>query len=126
MLPIIMLISIISVYSLVYVKNVGVHPLLCLPCSENADYESIELGNKIDNTAVKKKILNEREYEEMPSSFFTEVEAKVEECITEQQNNYEDYGLFDCEYDAYEEMISTYKKYEQMFHNFYDDDFYKI
>ncbi len=122
MLPIIMLISIINVYSLVYVKNVGLHPLLCLPCSE----EDPELGNKIDNTVAKKKITNEREYEEMPSSFFTKVDAKVEECITEQENNDEDYDLFGCEYDAYEEIVSTHKKYEQMFHNFYDDDFYKI
>ncbi len=121
MLPIIMLISIINVYSLVYVKNVGLHPLLCLPCSENDP----ELGNKIMNERERERE-RECEYEETSSSFFTKVDAKVEECITEQENNDEDYDLFGCEYDAYEEIVSTHKKYEQMFHNFYDDDFYKI
>ena len=111
-----MLFSLTSVYSLVYVKNTHVHPLPCLPCSEE-EPEQESVGNKI---------LNEREYEGISSSFFTEVDAKVDNCITEQKNNNEEYDLFGCEYDAYEEIVSTHKKYEQMFHDFYDDDYYKI
>ena len=89
----------------------------CLPSSynEHQDYDEIMLGIKMDDVIeTTSKIEKEPE-----DTFFTDVDKKIEECVSSQKEGEED--LFSCEFEAYEMMILHNKKYQNMWSDFYSD-----